>query len=678
VIQTDALLNTSAASAAHTAVTIDTTAPGNVGASFTNSANATVTLDFSETVTALGYGGLDMSLNPNDGNSWAGTPMTITGVSGLPGSTVIFTTSTTLVSTDYVRVRYSPDWGGTVTDLAGNPLPEGEIFIGGSGASTIDLDWYGNGGMPVIMRGNGGADTLIGTSADDVIIDGGGADTLSGGKGADIIRLVENGTSIPYAQDIVKVGIGDSTNLTTTSMDVVMGSSTSPAGTGFDVTSATPGNHDILNLQSNVIAGNATDANGTDAGSFATHTISSGIVSFKTTGGSAILVNQTNAVDAVTYLATNITTPGTTVAFEMDTDNNGSVDSLVVFQDNGTMPLSGGYVLPDTLVVLAGVTGATLGTTEGNNVVQLQDTTEPNPIAAALISDGFALNFAENAYATTSVALTLQKNGTGTVYTPTSIDGSGTTSMAIHYSGLSLADTDWAMFTYAATGVSDGVSDVLGNAMAGGTSTFAEGGSGNNTIDLSSLSAGYDINGNGGNDTLIGSSGDDWLSGGTGADTMTGGGGSDSYGFAQGDSPLVTVNLGGNGILDNGDTFTFAGGLADRIMDFVSNEGINLNSAPDDDLTGIPNPAWMGAQSEIPSTSVLPTNGLATDQSFYLVQGNYNGTTTFTVTNVGVETLVVYDGDSTAGVTQTGLILSGVTLAQLETYTGNNWIGHLL
>ena len=197
------------------------------------------------------------------------------------------------------------------------------------------------------------------------------------------------------------------------------------------------------------------------------------------------------------------------------------------------------------------------------------------------------------------------------------------------------------------------------------------------SIDLSNATtfpaaAGYEINGRSGNDTLIGSNfaAGDFISGGTGADTMTGGDGSDYFRFDQGDSPLVSFADIGTAGLNTNDTFTFAVGLADRITDFSSGEGLELNSLFGD-YTGVPGPGWMGA--------TLPTNGLATDQGFFLVQGNYNGTTTFNVnsTVTGTDTLLVYDGDSTALVTQTAIVLSGVTLSELNAYAGSNWISHV-
>ena len=214
------------------------------------------------------------------------------------------------------------------------------------------------------------------------------------------------------------------------------------------------------------------------------------------------------------------------------------------------------------------------------------------------------------------------------------------------------------------------------------TTSSVEGSNSNNIIDLSNATnfaatGGYDMNGAGGNDILIGSGGADWIGGGIGADTMTGGAGIEYFQFEQGDSPAGVVNLsagGTAGVLGNGDTFTFAGGV-DRITDFSSNEGFNLN-ALHQEFSGIQGPGWMGTWNETPANSVQPSNGLTTDQGFFLTQGNYSGTT-FTVSSIGFDTLVVYDGDSTAGVTQTGIVLSGVTLAQLNAYSGNNWISHI-
>jgi hypothetical protein len=59
---------------------------------------------------------------------------------------------------------------------------------------------------------------------------------------------------------------------------------------------------------------------------------------------------------------------------------------------------------------------------------------------------------------------------------------------------------------------------------------------------------------------------------------------------------------------------------------------------------------------------------LVSDQGFFLVQGGYNATSkVFTVNDsTGADTLIVYDGDSSAGMSQTGLVLMGVVNPWVE------------
>ena len=67
-----------------------------------------------------------------------------------------------------------------------------------------------------------------------------------------------------------------------------------------------------------------------------------------------------------------------------------------------------------------------------------------------------------------------------------------------------------------------------------------------------------------------------------------------------------------------------------------------------------------------------PTNGQATDQSYFVVRGNYDANSkTFTVnTSTGSDTLIVWDGDPTGGVTQTAIVLDNVIPSQLDRVNG--------
>ena len=656
-------------------ITIDTAVPTSAGAALTESATGAAKLIYSESMALPTTSGFSLSLNPTSNNQYNGTNLSITGIGqgttsgGATNNLLNLSTSTTIASTDVIRVRYDSTLGN-VADLAGNKTASLETWIGGTGNSTMDLSNYGS-NFSVQIRGNEGNDALTGTGANDGIIDGAGADTIRGGRGSDSIVLIENGAgALAFARDIIKVGLGDS-NVGASSRDIVRGTPNT-GSTGFDAKSATAADHDVLDLQSNVIAGNtAGDVNGTPIGVVLSHSITGGIVSFKTTGGAALTVNSGNSTDVVNYLQANLTGVGETVAFEMDTDTTAGVDSLVVYQNNGTLPLAGNFTLPDTMVVLAGLTGVTLGNAAGANVVQIQDGQAPDVIVSNLLTnaasggDGLSLNFAEKAFADSNLSFTAQQNGLGTVYSTKTIEGSGTSAMNVHFTGLDLADTDWALFNYTGNTLSNGLSDSAGNvAINNSGGSFVTGGNGNNTINISALSGSISINGNAGNDTIAGNASANNINGGTGADTITGGAGVDNFEFQQGDSTTVTVNVGGDSTLNNGDTFTFAGG-ADIITDFSGGERINLNGFLSN-YTGGSNVTWMGG--------TLPTNGLTTDQKFFLVQGNFSGGT-FTVNNAGTDTLVVYDGDSASSTpTQTGVVLQGVVLSNLDANIGGNQI----
>jgi uncharacterized repeat protein (TIGR02059 family) len=659
------------------------TPPTNTGASFSEGTNASISLNYSEPVIFNNSNGVSIDLNPNlnDGHGGRANPAFIapTSGSGYGTNTITFTTATTLASTDVLRITYHSAQG-SVTDVDGNPLGSGEIWVGGSGGNYINLSDYGS-DLSIALRGNGGADTLIGTYANDLLVDGGGADTLIGGGGADIFRLVENGTDKVYARDVIKIELGDSpatgaasNNAVGIDFDIVLGASASPTGTGFDITSVNSANHDVLDLTSKLIAANTAGyvagSTNSETGVITQMSITAGIASFENASNQAVQINEkSNAYNALRYLMANDTNHGT-VAFKLDMDGNGTNESLLVFQDTGHSNLLGSD-LPDTAVILgnlAGIDTATLGTTAGDHVVQIQDTQVPDPVGFALTTDGFAFDFAENVNASTSLNLTMLKNGTNAT-TISSVDGSGTSELTIHGAGLSLAANDWLLIDYNGSNATNGFSDASGNVWSEGTGQqsagWAEGSAGNNVIDLSGRSVanpttdGYDLEGFAGNDTLIGSSADDWLNGGTGADALTGGAGSDSFSFEQGDSPTAVFHDNGGAGVNSGDTFSFANGV-DVITDLASGERVELNNTQLSNL--------FGHASQIHDLGAVPSDGLVTDQGYYLVQGNYNaGSFTVDTSATGHDTLVVWDGSSGSAVSQTGIVLAGIQLADLST-----------
>ncbi|MCA4904860.1 MAG: hypothetical protein INH10_19680, partial [Rhodocyclaceae bacterium] len=509
----------------------DTSRPQNNQGSFTEVANSTISAGFGETVTFSSSAGFTLSrLN--------GATIGFTGLTGNSTSTLVFATTETLGATDVVKVRYEASVGN-LADAAGNTVNSFELYIGGNGASVIDLGAYGS-SFSQFLRGNGGADELVGTSGNDVLADGGGADSLRGGRGSDTLRLSE---ASGYSRDVVIVKRGDSTR---TQTDAVLPSGINPTGSGFDTFSATASAHDVLDLQSRVIAADASNVDGIDSGVIARHDITSGIVTFRDASGTVVTIGQaTNLGLALTYLEQNITTAGTTVAFQGDFDNNGVADSLWVFQDLGVLS---GVTIADTVLRVGyanptDLAAVTLGTAAGANVLQLQDTTTPEPENFALVTGsagGLQLQFTETVSLGTqfNTGLTLLKNGT-TVMAGT---GTANTNVITITTGTALVDTDWVMVrpNYDPLDPARLWQDEAGNLarLAPDDSTLAVGGSGDNTMNLSALttglSSGFDIRGNAGNDTIVGSAQADEIRGGSGADTVSGGGGVDTFVVAQG------------------------------------------------------------------------------------------------------------------------------------------------
>ncbi|MBI5660170.1 MAG: hypothetical protein HZC43_11635 [Nitrosomonadales bacterium] len=301
----------------------------------------------------------------------------------------------------------------------------------------------------------------------------------------------------------------------------------------------------------------------------------------------------------------------------------------------------------------------------------------PYVTGLALNTDGITINFSENASGPTNpadVALTLSKNGI-TPMAITGAEGNGTMSMTIH-TNQSLASSDWVLLNYNGTTTANGIADAAGNVMLNdappGYGGSAEGGSSDSFIDLSNTTtfaatAGYDISGGLGNDTIIGSASHDWIMGGAGADTMTGGVGPDHFSFIQDNSCFISFdNPSGTA---GGGSFTFTGGI-DIITDFSpsvpglppteSSDTFSLK-ATDSDI-----PGSMGNVLDL--IIAAPSDGLAVDQSFYMVKGNYSvGQFTVNLTT-GQDTLVVYDSSASLGITTT----SGIVMLNTATGGGGN------
>ena len=317
----------------------------------------------------------------------------------------------------------------------------------------------------------------------------------------------------------------------------------------------------------------------------------------------------------------------------------------------------------------------TLGNTAGANVLEIKDGFGPEPAMVGLTSNGVQLNFVEPMYApatASALGMSLQVNGTGTAYTPATITGSETSVINVQFNGLAMNAADWALVTYSGSSSANALRDASGKLLTADDSgspssyTFALGSSGNNTIDLSGYAVtgwGLDIEAGAGDDLVTGTASHDYIVGGTGADTLRGGAGEDSFQFEQGDSPVLTLNtsVATDAYMLTGATYTFAGGKVEVIENLAVGDQVWLNP-PFEGVTGSPWLSMMGG------TSTPGNNGLVTNQGYFGVRGTLGANGVFTVGtyNNSPDTLVVYDGDGSSGVSQTGFVLKGVPMGDLE------------
>ena len=629
-----------AASYAAQAITVnavagtDTTAPSITGAAITpGTGSAVVTLQFSEAVAFTNATGLTLT-------SSAGASIPFTLAAGTSSDQLVLTTTATLASTDTVTVGYSSATG-SIKDVAATPnsLASTTILVGGDGANTLTAS------SAVVIRANSGGDTITGSSSNDTIIAGGGADTVDGGSVADTINLNEGTRAV------------DTVKLLSNNTSWIPGYDTVNA---FDVSNAGGTNNDVLNLPSGTIAADAGVTTGTAVNTIAKHSIASGIVSFYDASSVAVAITSTNKADALNYLSANLTQAGRTVGFALDSDGNGQSDSLMVFQDGVAVS---GYGNSDIVVQLAGVNGVTLSNTAGQNVVQIADTTAATSVVRSFATGANSVltqTQSEDVSATgTGTAATILVNGAGTdVVTARNASGNTIT----FTTSATLAQTDWLLFT-SGSNTADGAGNAgnAGNlALVGGSGANVINGTGVNVSGVTGTST-VNISAYGGNDQITGTAAADVIWGGAGADTVSGGLGADQFRFIQGDSTAVTVAVGGDATLNTGDIFTFTGGAAD-----VVHGSFDVAGASGDRIQ-----LFSLANQSNPTGVTAPTNGLVTDQKFFTVQGNYDGVSSFTVnTTSGLDTLVVYDGDATSGVTQTALVVQGHTPTTL-TVSGN-------
>ncbi|BBP44300.1 beta strand repeat-containing protein [Thiosulfativibrio zosterae] len=218
----------------------------------------------------------------------------------------------------------------------------------GSGADTVTLtatSWVGAAGAAgaINVVTGGGNDTISVTTGTLLAVTGTNAVTINAGTGADTITAVHDNAGSGLGNFTFVIADGDSL---AASRDKI---------TGFDLGTAAKF-ADTLDLNGTpTVTANTAGTNGTDSGSIKSHAITSGIITFDDvdTFATALTVNESNLSTVLTYLATNITTAGDTVAFAYDSNSDGTTDATIVFQQ-GTN---------DTVVELVGVVATSISAT---------------------------------------------------------------------------------------------------------------------------------------------------------------------------------------------------------------------------------------------------------------------------------------------------------------------------
>ena len=240
------------------------------------------------------------------------------------------------------------------TSLQGTGAGEDVNITTGSGDDTVTITGTafvgatgGDAGAYIVSTG-AGADT-ISVSTGTLLSDTTGLSVvITGGTGADTITKV--GTN---DESVTTDGFGKASFVIADGDSLVAGRDKI---TGFDIGdgASISDSLDFVNVGT-VLNGGAAD--GTDSGTILSHSTATGIITFddNNTFGTALNINAANLDDVITYLTTNLTAAGTTVAFGYDSNGSGTADSTMVF--------NAGVGANDSLVELVGVVGTSLSAT---------------------------------------------------------------------------------------------------------------------------------------------------------------------------------------------------------------------------------------------------------------------------------------------------------------------------
>lgn len=447
---------------------------------------STLTIVYDEAMNLINSGLVSFQTSTGSPIYLAGTP------TGIGTATWTLTLYTSISTTDYL-VMFSQG-GAAQGATSGQYLEWGYAFVGGDGVTNIDF-------------ANGGSDNYGDNLA---FFLNGGADYISTESwSSDYINLAETTAAIDT------IGSGDQwIDVTLAQMDFVDNFAVNNAAT-----------NDKLNLLSKAIASNTSGfVNGIDVGIIGSHSITGGIATFKDTGGNAVIIDtKEKALDVYNYLETNFTTAGTTLAVQITGEHN----ALVVFQKS--VPGEHSYA-----IALEGISGVTLGTSAGNNVVQIVDTSAPMLNGAVLTSNGVRLDFSETLTSVDTSGITLLKNGVTNMGTITKTLSGASVTLS---TATSLSTTDFVTLTLPVSANATDSYSNAGNYIDGAGGAMRIYGSAADTLTFGSTD-GYGVLMGAGNDTATGNDYDNWINGQIGDDILNGAGGNDELDGGLGNDTL--------------------------------------------------------------------------------------------------------------------------------------------
>jgi Ca2+-binding RTX toxin-like protein len=170
------------------------------------------------------------------------------------------------------------------------------------------------------------------------------------------------------------------------------------------------------------------------------------------------------------------------------------------------------------------------------------------------------------------------------------------------------------------------------------------------------------------NDSINGGAGNDNITGGAGADSLTGGGGNDTFVLTTtssvASSSAVVTNGASATLVDDGDTFTFATGIAfstgtgvDVITDFNTGDLLDVNTS---------GTTYINLNGTTASTNLVLNSHYYLQGTFVASTGVFTVNSAATASTTNVALLVVADGIANTLANQTGVvILTGVVATDL-------------